>query len=318
MNRHHISTVVLPLALIACTACRLSAAALTRQSNLVERSLRHDALDRTYWLAAPTGYEQASMPLVIMLHGGGGTGRGACLMQGGLLEIARAQGLLLVCPEGIERHWNDGRQIQRWRAHAENVDDVGFLAALVESLAEEYPVDRARVFATGISNGGQMSFRLACERADLVRAIAAVAASMAETLDCAPAVPVSVLILNGTADPLVPYDGGAIGFGRKDTGRMRPTEDVVRFWADLNGCVGPSEDTLLPDLVQDDGTRVRRLAFKDCQDGTRVVLNEIEGGGHTWPQGPQYLPAWIIGRVSQEIEGSQVIWQFFADQPMTK
>jgi len=145
-----------------------------------------------------------------------------------------------------------------------------------------------------------------------VQAIAAVTASLPEALACDPTRAVSVLILNGTADPLVPYAGGEITVLRRQLGRVRSTEETYQFWAEANGCQGPAAVTAMPDLDTKDKTKVQRTALETCADGTRVELYTIFGGGHTWPGGPQYLPAWAVGRVSRDLHASQVIWEFFA------
>jgi polyhydroxybutyrate depolymerase len=235
-------------------------------------------------------------------------------MRAGLLEQAEQGELILVCPQGIERHWNDGRPVSRWRAHLENIDDVGFIEAVVDEVARAYPVDRRRIFATGISNGGMMSYRLACERPDLIAAIAPVASSMAEGFGCSPDLPVSVLILNGTDDPLVPYDGGPVGFGRQDLGQVIPTDEVWQMWAKLNQCAEEPSEVWLAEQSPGDGTRVQVRTYPECADGTQVTLFRIEGGGHTWPGGPQYLPERLVGRVSQELDAGRTIWDFFRDQ----
>lgn len=299
---------------LAAPACR-AAAAPSAAGALVEHHLQYGGIERGYWLAVPPDREpQSPAPLVLALHGGGGTAASLCRMRGGLLDLAQQGAFLLVCPQGVERHWNDGRQITRWRAQADDIDDVGFLTAVVEDVASRYPVDRQRVFATGISNGGLMSYRLACERADLVRAIAPVAASMAESLECAPSRPVSVVILNGTADPLVPYEGGPIGFKGNNLGRVVPADDARRRWAAWNRCEPEPAMDWLPDQAPTDGTRVQLLSHTQCAGGTEVLLYRIEGGGHTWPGGPQYLPAGLVGRVSRDLDAGQAIWDFFEAQ----
>ncbi len=299
----------------AVLACR-TAGTPSADGELEEHRLNYGGIERVYWLAVPPDGELPSpAPLVLALHGGGGTGASMCRMRGGLLDLARQGAFLLVCPQGVERHWNDGRQIARYRAQAEEIDDVGFLAAVVEDAARRYPVDLRRIFVTGISNGGQMSYRLACERAGMVGAIAPVAASMAELLECAPSRPVSIMILNGTADPLVPYEGGSIGFGRDDLGRVIPTDQVRRQWAESNHCEAEPAEVWLPERSLADPTRVQLLSHTRCAGGRQVLLYRIEGGGHTWPGGPQYLPVWLVGRVSQELDASQAIWEFFEAQP---
>jgi polyhydroxybutyrate depolymerase len=242
-------------------SCSTSLRASSASASLQPGTLPHDGLDRSYWVYAPDSLDAGTpAPLVLALHGGGGTGKGMCTLAGGLMAVADEQGLLLVCPDGVERHWNDGRGIDDWRAHAEKIDDVGFLTALVEQLSEQWSIDREAVFVTGISNGGLMSYRMACERADLVRAIAAVTASLPETLECEPSRPVSVLILNGTDDPLVPYEGGEVTVLGRQLGRVRSTEETYQFWGEIDGCRGAATVTAEPDLDPEDGTEVQRAS----------------------------------------------------------
>jgi polyhydroxybutyrate depolymerase len=159
-----------------------------------------------------------------------------------------------------------------------------------------------------------MSYRLACERPENFRAIAAVTASLPINLTCQPDEPISVLVMNGTQDPLVPYEGGAISLFRREVGVVRPTAETVAFWVEKNGCAEKPEVHFEPDYDLRDQTRVRRESFQICDQGTEVVLYEVQGGGHTWPGSSQYLPEGIIGRVSQDINASHVIWDFFATQ----
>jgi polyhydroxybutyrate depolymerase len=297
--------------LVSGLSCSPSDRAPLATASLEAGTLEHDGLQRTFWVYAPDTLASPA-PLVLALHGGGGTGKGMCSMAGGLMTVAEDHGFLLVCPDGVERHWNDGRGIDDWRAHAEQIDDVGFLAALVDHLSRQWAIDRGAIFVTGISNGGLMSYRMACERADLVRAIAAVTASLPEALACEPSEPISILIVNGTQDPLVPYDGGEITVLRRTLGRVLSTEDTYRFWAEFDKCPGPAAVTDEPDVDPGDGTEVQRAVLDPCADGTRVELYTIFGGGHTWPGGPQYLPAWIVGRVSRDLNASEAIWESFS------
>ncbi len=281
------------------------------QIGFTTHSMTHGGIERTYLLVRPKTYDFESIPVILALHGGGGTARSMCAMPGGIAAAAMREGFLLVCPEGFDRHWNDGRDIQNWRAHAESIDDVGFLVALVDQLSLEFPLDQGRIFATGISNGGQMSYRLACERSDRVRAIAPVVASMASTLACAPDQPISVMVINGTEDPLVPYAGGEIQAFRRGLGTVLATTKVMHFWASHNGCDTYAEPAPEPDRDPDDGTRIWRSEYSDCDEGVRVILYEVEGGGHTWPGANQYLPRFMIGRLSKDVQASEVIIEFF-------
>ncbi len=280
------------------------------------RSMSLGGLERTFRIHVPTlPSGSAPVPLVLILHGGGGTGDGMeRLTLGGLNRLADRDGFVAVYPDGVERHWNDGRGNQQYRAQRDNIDDVGFITALIAHLSQTLPVDRRRVYATGISNGGLMSLRLARELADRIAAIAPVAASMSEQITQmrASARPISVLLIAGTKDPLVPYEGGEIGFKRgQKIGKVVSVAETISYWATFNQCPPAPTITMEPDRDPQDGMRVRREAHGPCRDGTEVILYAIEGGGHTWPGGQQYLPAWIVGRTSKDIDANEVIWNFF-------
>lgn len=280
------------------------------------RSISFGGHERTFRIHIPALSGRATpVPLVLALHGGGGTGGGMeRLTLGGLNRLADRDGFVAVYPDGVERHWNDGRGNQQYRAQRDNIDDVGFIAALIAHLSQTLPVDRRRVYATGISNGGLMSLRLARELADRIAAIAPVAASMSEQIVQMrdPARPISVLLIAGTKDPLVPYEGGEIGFrGGQKIGKVVAVAETITYWATFNQCPPAPAITMEPDRDPQDGTRVRREAHGPCRDGTEVILYAIEGGGHTWPGGQQYLPERVVGRTTRDIDANEVIWSFF-------
>ncbi len=131
-----------------------------------------------------------------------------------------------------------------------------------------------------------------------------------------PSRPVSVLIINGTEDPLVPWDGGDIRIGGRLLGVVLSTEDTVRFWTEKNGCQADSVITQLSDRVPSDGTTVWMEVYSGCKDGVVIELYGIEGGGHTWPDGYQYAAESLIGKTSREFDASEIIWQFFEEHPM--
>ncbi len=279
-------------------------------------SILYGGLERTYRIHIPSGHDRTKpAPLVLLFHGGGGTGQGMeNLTLGGFNRLADREGFIVVYPDGIEKHWNDGRGLQNYRAHRENIDDVGFISALIDDLKERWNIDLTRIYAAGISNGGQFSQRLACEHSHRISAIGVVATQLPEHFfsTCAPKRPVSVLMMPGTEDPLVPWEGGEIGFrrGRKFR-RVLSVHESLRFWAKQNQCPGSPLITYEPDRDPNDGTRVRREAYVPCGHETEVVLYAVEGGGHTWPGGDQYLPARIIGKTSRDIDANEVIWDFF-------
>lgn len=273
-------------------------------------------LHRTYLLYVPRGHDRSRpLPLVLALHGGGGTGRHMIqLTEGRFNLLAERDGFAVVYPDGVDRHWNDGRGVPSYRAHRDNIDDVAFIAALIDHLSAGTQIDRSRVYSTGISNGGLMSLRLARELSSKIAAIAVVAVNSSEQIGRMrdPSRPVSVLLMPGTRDPLVPWDGGDIGFpGGQKAGRALSVQETLGYWVAHNQCLPVPAVAWEPDRAPGDWTRVRRELYGPCREGSEVVLYAVEGGGHTWPGGYQYLPERLIGRTSRDIDASDVIWEFF-------
>ena len=286
----------------------------------LDKALTHNGLKRTYRLYLPPSFDKTKpLPLVIALHGGGGTGKNMeRLTRNGFNTLADKEGFVVVYPDGIERHWNDGRKEVSYRAHKEKIDDVGFISTLIDHLSKDANIDPRRVYVTGASNGAMMSYRLACEIPEKITAIAPVMGALpVEFTDAKPSAPMPVLMVSGTADPLVPWAGGNIGFSRnrfrraKTLGKVMSQKDTVSFWVTHNQCAATPTVTRMPDTDTDDGTQVRREAYAATQDKAEVILYAIEGGGHTWPGGYPYLPDWIIGKTSRDIDANEIIWNFF-------
>ena len=164
------------------------------------------------------------------------------------------------------------------------------------------------VFVTGMSNGGFMSNRLACERADIFAAVAPVAGTLGVGVACNPSRPVSVLEAHGTADPLVPFNGGNVR-GRGGVSHSISVNSMVDKWRSADGCQGDPSAQVLPNVG--DGTVVHRFDSTACAASTEVVFYQIDNGGHTWPGGKQYLPKAIIGATTRAFDGSEAIAEFF-------
>ncbi len=284
-------------------------------------TLINNGIERVYRVYAPDDLDPAELvPLVFVLHGGGGDARGAeQITQSGFNRLADRDHFIVVYPEGLDKHWIDGRAANANETRGPD-DDVAFFAALIDQIAADYPIDRRRVYATGISNGGIMSYRLACDLSDQIAAIAAVTANLWEGYEatCTPLRPIPVLILNGTDDPLIKWDGGPIRMLGRDTnrGNFRSTDDTVAYWLANNHCTGEPEITELPDLDPDDHTRVTHTRYTSCDAGSVVELYTITGGGHTWPGGAQYLHRWLVGRTTRDLDGNAAIWDFFQAHEM--
>jgi polyhydroxybutyrate depolymerase len=287
------------------------------QSNY-SSSITSGGLQRTFNVHVSSQYDKNTpIPLLIVLHGGGGTGQ-EMIKFTGFNAISDRENFIVVYPDGFENHWNDGRGVQRYSAQAQNVDDVGFISALIDHLSSQYNIDAKRVYVTGISNGAMMSNRLGAELSQKIAAIAPVAGNIPVNMASVwqPSRPPSVLIINGTEDPLVPWAGGEVHLGPLDFGQVISVEDTVKFWVNIGKCTASPVITQLPDTDPSDGTTTQIETYGGCQDGTEVVLYAVKGGGHTWPGGLQYASEAVIGRTSRDFNASEVIWQFFAAHPM--
>lgn len=266
-------------------------------------------MQRAYVLYVPE-HRTARMPLLLVFHGGGGRGQGMVRLTN-FNDLADRYGLIVVYPDGLRHQWNDGRL--PFNNHA---DDVGFVSALIDRVAQQYPVDRKRVYAAGMSNGAMFSQRLGCELASRIAAIAPVSGNMPAWIapDCRPARPISVIQINGTDDPLVPYNGGNVISPRM--GKVLSAPDTVAFWAKVDGCKPHPATTPLALEAPPDGTSIDRSVYSGCRDGTGVAFYRVNGGGHTWPDGLQYLPRRIIGPASRQLDASETIVRFLLAHPM--
>jgi polyhydroxybutyrate depolymerase len=306
-----VMAVALGLGLSSCGSGQPSAGPPTGVggSLFVRGTLTSGGLARTYQLFDPPTIGSARPALVIALHGAGGDGVGMAQLSH-LDLVARTAGFLVVYPDGIGGVWSDGR-----RPQSREADDVGFASDLIDQLERRYRIDPKRVFVTGISNGGFMSIRLACDLSDRVAAIAPVAAGFPTNVAaaCQLSRPVSVLEIQGTEDPLVPFGGGAVG--GPNGGTVLSAEASAATWAGLDGCGSPQ---FAPIMTGSAGatTAIRGTTYDGCRQASEVQLLAVHGGGHTWPGGEQYLPEKLIGRTSDLIDGSQEIWEFFQEHPM--
>jgi polyhydroxybutyrate depolymerase len=233
--------------------------------------------------------------------------------MGGFNTISEENNILVIYPEGIDRHWNDGRFFN----DSAQANDVGFLNALLDSLLEEFNADPNQVFFTGISNGAMMSYRMAFEIPEKIAAIAPVAGSIPTDIlpEDTSGHPVSVCVISGTRDPLVPWEGGKVGTKNNPRGTVISVPDSVQYWVERNNCDLTPESAKLPNTNILDLCRVYRDTYKDGDNGTEVVLYEIFRGGHTWPGGTQYFPKILIGRLCKDIDANKIIWEFFSSHP---
>lgn len=287
-------------------------------SGVTLESIPLDGRPRTYLLHVPQGYDGATaVPLVLVLHGFLETGFAAARITR-FAELAdRGEGFIAVFPNALRRAWRYQATGEDTPGFLRQIDDVAFVDALLDRLQADYNVDPNRIYAAGFSAGGFMAQRLACAIPERIAAVAAVSASLTEDSAeaCAPAVPVPVVMLAGTADPIVPYEGGPVRMGPGRETRFLSMEETAAFWAERNGCASPPEVTPLPDTDPGDGTTVDRLDYGGCAAGAGVTLYRIEGGGHAWPGGRAWYPERITGRTSRDFDGPEAVWAFFEAHP---
>lgn len=275
-----------------------------------------DGLQRDFLIHLPANYtNNATIPMIIALHGGGGNAWDMeKLTNFEFNKLSDKYGFIVVYPNGIGRHWNDGRNIEEYYAQRENINDVKFISKLIDYMIEKYGVDPDRVYLTGMSNGALMCYRLAYEISYKITAIAPVAGSIPLNIynNETPRGSISVLMINGMNDPLVPWDGGYIHFGDKKLGQVIGVCETASFWAQVDNCTPVKSKEYLPDTDPNDGTRVWKRVYINNTSSMQVILYGIDGGGHTWPGGFHYLPQCIIGRTSNDINACKVIWSFFS------
>jgi polyhydroxybutyrate depolymerase len=263
--------------------------------------VEHGGVERVFRVLAPRSPgPRATLPaLVVVLHGGLGLPRGIALMTGFDAAAAR-EGFVAAYPAGLGRTWNAGACCGQ--AARDGVDDVGFVSELIGRLVDNLACDPARVFATGISNGGMLAYRLAAQRPDLVAAIAPVAAAMLPPAE--PREPVSVLAIHGTRDLNAPYDGGV---GPKSLSGVSypPVRSVIERWVEACGC-GPTPSVERAGVVTSE-------TWTGGRTGADVRLITIDGGGHSWPGGRQLAAVW--DPPSPALDATSEIWRFFAAHP---
>ncbi len=299
-----------------------------------EHHFRHDGYKRTYLVHTPPNYsKERQWPVILNFHGGGGNIE-ASVRGTNMNETADKHGFIVVYPEGTGKWkfhvWNAGHCCGSAAEDQDNVDDVGFVDELIDRLIKDYNVDPKRVYATGLSNGAQMSYRLACRLSERIAAIAPIGSQSLQK-DCRPSRAVPVLHFHGTEDICAKYYGGeecggcfadffhALGIPmKKKTWPCISVPASMKPFAEIGGC---SDETVTTYQRGD----VTCESYKGCKKGANVTLCTVEGGGHTWPGGSAKIKAcdrkpdgrmcklWMegIGEVTQDIDANEAMWNFF-------
>jgi polyhydroxybutyrate depolymerase len=274
-------------------------------------SIQVGSIQRTFVFYVPSSLPEHA-PLLIAFHGSGETGEEFRRRTGAAFDrLAGENGFVVVYPDGYQRHWDDCRKVASYSARAQHIDDVAFVRALIGYFEKALDIDPARVFAVGHSNGGQMSIRLALELPDEIRAVAAISASLptAENLDCQPTgKPISVLVMNGTADPINPYKGGNVSiFGFGNRGTVLSSEDTARYFVALDGI---SALPIIERASEGNATSWVERSTWGAPHELEVALDTVHGGGHGIPQ--SHETSGSVGIAGNAFDGPTEIWRFFA------
>jgi polyhydroxybutyrate depolymerase len=281
---------------------------------LLKDTIEYNGIQRGFLIYMPDG-DISGRPVFMVLHGSRGTGKDVREQSSYQFDVmADSEKFIVLYPNGYKKHWNGCRSAPQDKAHKKDIDDVGFLTALVEMCSNRWQTDSSRVYAVGFSNGGHMCFRLAIEAPDRIAAIAAVAASMPApgwSKCSAPQKKIPVMIINGTEDPINPFEGGMVKllFLIKK-GEVLSSMDSARAWLPDDD---PGKNPVVEQIVDrntSDNTHVELLTWP----GSQVRLCIIHGGGHTIPGGDQYLPVSLVGRTSRDINIAEEIWSFFVSK----
>ena len=308
--RHIVLLMTILITLISCNKDDIPLVPVDKPSEQKTINLTIDGNARSFIVYLPAGYNNAGkMPMIFAIHGGSGTPEGMINIAN-FKTIADRDKVVLVYPAGIQNNWNDGRPTT---PNQLGINDVSFFNQMCDYMITNNSVDGTKIYATGISNGGFMSSRLGCELSNRIAAIAVDAATIEATTiapSCNPSRPVPAIYIHGTTDPLVPFTGGQMTAGGTAGGTVLSHFQAIDKWVTNNGCNITPTITDLPDIAND-GTTIKQRVYSGGTNGSEVVSYVVLNGGHTWPQGYQYLPESIIGKTSQDMNACEVIWTFF-------
>ncbi len=272
-------------------------------------TLTHEDRARQYYLHVPEDLP-AEAPLVVVLHGRGGTGPGMASLTG-FDEVADRYGFVVAYPSGVQEQWNYVEGVQGYDLP---VSDIGFLDVLVDDIASQVPVDRRRIYVAGFSNGGFMAQRLACDATGTFAAYASVGAAGfgGQPSVCEAPGPLSMLFIHGTHDTVVPFQGLRQETPGGPVTVLASVEETMTFWSDKVGCGDVVDSVAVPRSDQTADTQVSVLRYMDCPNDHELVLAVVLGGGHNWPGRAGILPENVAGNVNLDLNASEFIWQFFA------
>lgn len=273
---------------------------------------------RAYEVHLPRAYDPAkAAPLVIFLHGAD-TGPALTEYLTDFNALSNREGFIVVYPKGLRHRWNSALNAKGFPGYDEPVDDVGFVGRVLDEVEHAYRIDSRRVYVTGASNGGMLAHMVACGLSDRIAAAAPVIGTLTEIAakEYRPGRPIPILMIDGTKDPKVKWEGGALL--KNNEGRALSVDATVDFWVRHNACDPTPERIWLPHRGAKHWTRVWRDVYKGNTPDSEVVLYTVEGGGHTWPGGALFQMQFRLGHVNRDFSATDVIWEFFKRHPKSE
>ena len=268
----------------------------TTHAQVVDDSIRIDGNFRTFHFTTPRTTKKGRS-LVFVLHGSGGNGKEMMSRTTKLAEKAEAENFLLVYPDGYKKYWNECRKAASSLANKENIDEESFFAGMISYFKKNYHIDERKVFAVGTSGGGHMCYKVAMTMPGKFRAVTALIANLPDepNMDCVESkVPISIMIVNGTADATNPYEGGMMQSGNFIMGTVRSTDNSFHYWSSLAGYKGEPVKETLPDVDPSDGKTIERYTYKTAGK-PEVVLLKVIGGKHDYPNDIDvHVEAWAF------------------------
>jgi polyhydroxybutyrate depolymerase len=303
-------SIVIFLFLIFFESCTLSQ---NKDIQIDNRILKIDFKDRYYGLFVNQfcQHKNSKCPILFAFHGGGGEALKLDITTE-LVKLADQKNVVIVYPNASNKHWNDGRPEVN-----SQVEDLEFIDSVFAHINQKYSIDKKRVCATGISNGGLFSFRLACERSEIFSSVMPIAANMGleKSKKCNPKKSISILNIMGDEDPLIPFNGGDIKgpLGLKKLGKVLSSFDTFEFWKKQLSCSSQTRSELAK--VTKDGTSIEEIKSSKCKDGIQLTQVVVHGGGHTWPGGRAVLSERLVGKTSNNFNASEKLINFCLSNP---
>jgi polyhydroxybutyrate depolymerase len=287
-------------------------APVTLPGTLTSESIISSGIERNYLVYTPANLPSTTVPLVVVLHGGS---QDAAVTASETLPtfvwriIADREKIIVAFPNGLNNQWNDCRSDIVGRSTA---NDTAFISGMIDRISTQRAIDTSRIYVTGASNGGMMAYRIAIELGSRIAGVGAVIANLpVDPLRECPATPpnaMSVVIMNGNADPLMPFEGGGVAMS-STSGTVRSVNASRDYWIAANGCDAVPAIENFPDINTTDGVTVSRELYTGCRGAHKVAFFKSDGGGHTTPS----LKYFTQGSQSRDIEGNEEMWKILRD-----